>query len=222
MTDESVARPDEQPVLFLIHRLSRSLLRASVSYYQQTFGLGVPQVQILHALGNHPSLVSKEIADFTAMNKALVSRSLSELTDLGYTETSMDASDARKRIWSLTAKGRALVQTARPIRQARAGALLNVLAPSEREDLIRILNLLYASSEALRVEETRQMKAKRRKQASKAADTASASQTAKAATARSRRGKTAGGSRVSSGQDQPPAAGSVKDLRPAAASRRST
>ena len=41
----------DDPVLFLLHRLQRSVLRASMAYYMYAFDLGVPQVQILHALG---------------------------------------------------------------------------------------------------------------------------------------------------------------------------
>jgi len=62
MTEE----PRSDPILFFIHRLSRSILRASMARYLKEFGLGVPQVQILNAIGARGPLVSKEIAALQA------------------------------------------------------------------------------------------------------------------------------------------------------------
>jgi DNA-binding MarR family transcriptional regulator len=137
----------DEPIILQIHRLSRSILRTSTAEYMHAFGLGVPQAQILNALGTHRMLSSKEIADHTAMNKALVSRSLSELTDLGYTTISADAADARRSLWQLTSKGEEFVVKFRPMRLARRARLLKALTPDERTLLIQFIEKLIVSSE---------------------------------------------------------------------------
>lgn len=123
-----------------------------MAYYLHEFGLGVPQVQILHALIQGPR-ASKDIADVLAMNKALISRSVRELEDLGYVTGKSGVDDGRLRIWSLTERGRELVQMARPIRMERQRKFLSVLTKEEQRLLEGVLDKLYASSEALRAEE---------------------------------------------------------------------
>lgn len=142
-------RPGADPIIFHIHRLSRSIMRAAMAQYLHEFGLGVPQVQILNALGARGPAVSKEIATYTAMNKALVSRSLSELTIAGYTVSSLDIADARLRVWKLTKKGEGFVSTFRPVLMERRLKLLKVLTADEQMLLAQFIDKLYSSSEAL-------------------------------------------------------------------------
>jgi DNA-binding MarR family transcriptional regulator len=137
-------------------------MRASTAYYLQAFALGVPHVQILHTIGTQGPLVSKAIADYTVMNKALVSRSLTDLTGRGYTVGALDEEDARRRVWKLTPKGEAFVKMCRPIRLERQSKLLQVLSREEKEVLVGMLNRLYARSEALRVEEGVTLASRRR------------------------------------------------------------
>jgi DNA-binding MarR family transcriptional regulator len=151
----------EDPILFFIHRLSRSILRASMARYMLEFGLGVPQVQILNAIGALGPRASKDIADFMAMNKALVSRSLSELTARGYTRNTADPNDARRRVWTLTAKGRRLVETCRPLRHERTSRLMAALTEDERAMLVDILNRLYIASEQLGADDAQLAKRRR-------------------------------------------------------------
>lgn len=167
------SRRTDDPVSFLIHRLSRSLMRASMAYYLHEFGLGVPQVQILHAIGSHGPLVSKDIADYIAMNKALVSRSLSELNARGYAENTSDANDARRRVWTLTPKGKEFIAQCRPVNLERRAKLLKVLTEEERAVFVDVLERLYQSSENLRAAESVMLAERRRKKA-KAAKTKSA------------------------------------------------
>lgn len=140
------------PVLFHIHRLSRSLMRASMAYYLHEFGLGVPQVQILHALVAGPK-ASKELADTLAINKALVSRAVRDLEELKYVSSVIGVDDGRLRIWTLTDRGEEFVKMARPIRAERQRKFLSVLTPKEQDLLERVLEKLFESSEALRIEE---------------------------------------------------------------------
>jgi len=160
------------PIIFYIHRLSRSMMRASMAQYEHEFGLGVPQAQILNALGARGPAVSKDIAVYTAMNKALVSRSLSELTQSGYAVSSLDAADARLRVWKLTKKGEDFVAAFWPVRLERRAKLLKVLTAEEQVLLTQFIDKLYYSSEALGREEAAARR-KQSRQTSKRADTAS-------------------------------------------------
>ena len=153
--------PSDEPIILNIHRLSRSILRSSTAQYMHQFGLGVPQVQILNAIGVHGTLSSKEIADHTSMNKALVSRSLSELTSLGYTTLSSQPADARRSLWKLTPKGEGFVAAFRPLRMSRRAKLLQVLTPEERALLVEFIDRLIASSEQMGREEAAARRAQR-------------------------------------------------------------
>ena len=95
------------------------------------------------------------------MNKALVSRSLSELTARGYTRNTADPNDARRRVWTLTAKGRRLVETCRPLRHERTSRLMAALTEDERAMLVDILNRLYIASEQLGADEAQLAKRRR-------------------------------------------------------------
>ncbi len=156
----------EYPVFFYVHRLSRSLMRGSMAYYLHEFGLGVPQVQILNTLGRRGPLVSKDIAEGIAMNKALVSRSLGELMELGFIEGANDANDARRRLWTLTQKGRKFVEKYEPIGLVRRRGLLKVLSAEDQSLFVDILDKLYRQSEKLRAEEKTGFKKRRRSRTS--------------------------------------------------------
>jgi DNA-binding MarR family transcriptional regulator len=162
MTSKLRSSPSDEPIIPNIHRLSRSILRSSTAEYMHQFGIGVPQAQILNAIGSSGTLSSKEIAELTAMNKALVSRSLSELTRLGYTTMSSEASDARRSLWRLTAKGESFVAAFRPLRVSRRARLLQALSPVERAQLTRLIDKLIVSSDEM----GRQEAAERRTQCS--------------------------------------------------------
>lgn len=155
-------RNAESPISFLIHRLSRSWMRASMAFYLQEYGLGVPHVQILNIIDRSGPTVSKDIADYTVMNKALVSRSLSELTARGYAVSATDPKDARRRVWKLTAKGQAFVGAFRPVRLDRQNRLIEALSHEEKAMLVDILDRLYVSSERMRTEEAKMLAARRR------------------------------------------------------------
>jgi DNA-binding MarR family transcriptional regulator len=161
MTSKLRSPPSDEPIILNIHRLSRSILRSSTAQYMHQFGIGVPQAQILNAIGSCGTLSSKAIAEFTAMNKALVSRSLSELTRLGYTTLSTEASDARRSLWQLTPRGVTFVAAFRPMRVARRARLLQALTPDERALLTRLIEKLIATSEEMGRQEAAERRTQR-------------------------------------------------------------
>lgn len=109
-------------------------------------------MQILHALVAGPK-ASKELADTLAINKALVSRAVRDLEELKYVSSVIGVDDGRLRIWTLTDRGEEFVKMARPIRAERQRKFLSVLTPKEQDLLERVLEKLFESSEALRIEE---------------------------------------------------------------------
>jgi len=176
----------EDPVLVRIHRLARSLLRASTAYYLREFGLGVPHIQILNSIWNHGPMVSKDIAGNLTMNKGLISRSLAELTKAGYIESARDPNDARRRVWALKDSGKTFVLRWRPIGLKRQTKFLKVLTADERPMLVDILDRLYASSEKLRAEEALLLAKSRRSQSKKIVKSRKRSADAKANRSRRR------------------------------------
>ena len=158
---QTSSRRDES-VFTRIHRVARSLARGSMSFYLDTYGIGLPHMQIIHTIANHSPLPSTGIVDLTGMNKSLVSRTLAQLTDDGYATDSSDPKDARKRVWTLTPRGQAFIIDVYPVLQERRVEILKVLSPEERSLLTDIMNRLLQSSEALRSKEAKDRSAARR------------------------------------------------------------
>lgn len=150
---QAAPRGDES-VFTLIHRVARSLSRGSMSFYLDRYGIGLPHMQIIHTVANHGPLPSTGIVELTGMNKSLASRTLGQLTEDGFTIDLADSGDARKRVWTLTPKGKAFVEEVAPVLQERRVKILNALSQGERALLPELLKRLLEMSEDLREQET--------------------------------------------------------------------
>jgi DNA-binding MarR family transcriptional regulator len=150
---------DRHSTVFRINRLSSSLGRAAMKFYSQRFNLGVPHVRVIYTISDHGSLASKEIVEITAMDKALVSRVLSDMTNLGFVKPTGE--NARNRIWALTNSGLQFVATINPVRQSRQEKLLGPFSNDDVRVLNKLLDRLFLSSEQLRLEEEEDLKTNR-------------------------------------------------------------
>jgi DNA-binding MarR family transcriptional regulator len=65
----------------LLSLLSNSLVWRESSLLRARFGLGTNDWRVISAVAHRPGVTASEISDFTAMNKAIVSKSVGVLTD---------------------------------------------------------------------------------------------------------------------------------------------
>jgi DNA-binding MarR family transcriptional regulator len=151
----------QDSTLYRIHRLARSLFKASTNYYVPRFALGVPEMRVLWVISDNAPLASSEVVDIAAMDKALVSRVMQRLVKSGYVTDSLDPKDHRKRVWTLTKAGHAVVQKLAVVRQARQARVLGCVTVRERKLLNEMLDRLFLASESLRADEAAELQDRR-------------------------------------------------------------
>lgn len=135
-------------ILYKIHRLSRSLLKAAMKSADAHFDLTVPEIRVLSVISSDAPLASTAVVDIAAMDKALVSRALDKLLKRKLVRVTGDPRDQRRYQWSLTASGQALADRVDALRQVRQGRFLADISQEERQALAGLLDRLYAASEA--------------------------------------------------------------------------
>ena len=140
-------------VLYKIHRLSRSLLKAAMKSAMANFDLTVPEIRVLSVISSDAPLASTAVVDISAMDKALVSRALDKLLDRRLVRVIADPRDQRKYIWTLSRSGANLAARIHALRQKRQARFLACLSADEQQIFKNMLDRLYASSEAASVVE---------------------------------------------------------------------
>jgi DNA-binding MarR family transcriptional regulator len=131
------------------------------------FGLGLPHVRVIYTLADHKALTSKDLVQITAMDKALASRILSDLSAQGAVEMDTTGPLVRRRPWRLTAKGAELAAAMEPVRVKRQTKLMEEFSDAEALELNNLLDRLFQSSERLGLDEERARSAKRAKRPSR-------------------------------------------------------
>lgn len=147
----------QDSTLYRIHRLARSLFKASTNYYVPRFALGVPEMRVLWVISDNAPLASSEVVEIAAMDKALVSRVMQRLVRRGYVADSVDPKDHRKRVWRLTDSGEEVVEKLAAVRQARQARVLGCITARERKLLNELLDRLFIASESLRADESAEL-----------------------------------------------------------------
>lgn len=148
-------RRRRQSINYWIHALASSLAKGSMRFYVIKFGFRLPEIRLISNLGSLGPLSAAEIGSVTAMDKGLISRSLSALSGRGYVEIEPAQVGAPPRRWRLTKSGDGFVSKLQPIWLRREGQAQGVLSPSERTQLVDMLERLFHASEDMRAEEGR-------------------------------------------------------------------
>jgi DNA-binding MarR family transcriptional regulator len=95
--------------------------------------------RVVAALGDGAVRSAAETAARTGLDKARAARALQSLARGGYLERTHDAFDARRTLFRLSTRGRALYRRVASSARARERALLAGLTPVERRQLDRLL-----------------------------------------------------------------------------------
>jgi len=95
--------------------------------------------RVVAALGDGAMRSADETAARTGLDKARASRALQSLARGGYLERTHDAFDARRTLFRLSTRGRALYRRVASSARARERALLAALTAVERRQLDRLL-----------------------------------------------------------------------------------
>jgi DNA-binding MarR family transcriptional regulator len=141
---------DRYTVAYLVWTANK-LSRGASNNYLKVFGVGVETWRCLVLLAIHDSIAAQQVSQVMGMDKASVSRCFKIMLAKGLIVMGLDASDGRRRIATLTAKGRALHDQILELALERERALLSVLSEAERETLLRLLKRLHENLPAVEV-----------------------------------------------------------------------
>jgi DNA-binding MarR family transcriptional regulator len=137
---------------FLPYRLSilsNRVSRAIAKRYAKTFDLTIPEWRIIAVLGRRPGLTAKEIVEATEMDKVAVSRAVAKLTAAKRVAASIDETDARRQVLTLTSQGEALHARIAPIALESERRLLATLDARERAQLDNLVDRLLNAAKLL-------------------------------------------------------------------------
>lgn len=104
----------------------------------EQLGVGLSQYRILRIL-HHSTAAQREIADNLSQTEAAISRQIKLLISKGLVQASVDESEKRKNIVSLTSPGLKVSLAASELLSAENSALLKPLTRKQQTALLEIL-----------------------------------------------------------------------------------
>lgn len=129
--------------------IANKLSRGASQTYLELFDVGIETWRSLVLLAIQGSISAQQVSRIIGMDKASVSRCFKSMQAKGLIAVTLDASDGRVRMATLTRKGRALHDKIRGVALAREEAFLSVLDDQERETLIGLLRRLHENLPAV-------------------------------------------------------------------------
>lgn len=129
--------------------IANKLSRGASQHYLDAFGVGIETWRLLVLLAVERSVPAQHACRVIGMDKASVSRAFKAMRARGLITVGLDAADGRLRVATITPAGRALHDRIRGLALERERALLEVLAPHERELLLGLLHRLHENLPAV-------------------------------------------------------------------------
>ena len=123
------------------YQLSRAARAVERGFEIELRALDLTRLQwsLLLAVGQDGVRSPSDLGTHYALDRAVVSRGVSRLCELGYLDSTAPAEDGRARVLDVTEAGRAAMEAGIEAARRNAEAMLDVLRPRPR---IRILELL--------------------------------------------------------------------------------
>jgi DNA-binding MarR family transcriptional regulator len=134
----------EQMLTYKVSLLYSRLALATSRQLAQGFDLVLREWRVLALLARAESMSATTLVSRSPMDKASVSRAVTNLVDRGLISARPDPADARVRNLALTRAGRRVFERIAPLARERQRALLDALTPAERKTVFRALDKLIA------------------------------------------------------------------------------
>lgn len=122
---------------YRLNNLAQMANRAGARWHQQVSGLTLAEWRIVATLGFFGSMSPTDLAARILMDKAVISRVKTVLSDKGLIFDENDSSDSRKRVLGLTDAGRHLYKSTMPEAQQRQAELMELFTDEELQMLTR-------------------------------------------------------------------------------------
>jgi DNA-binding MarR family transcriptional regulator len=121
-----------------------------------------PQFAVLYTIRARPDIDQKTLGDEVSLDRSTTTEVLKRLSARGLVRRVRDCDDGRRNLLRVTAEGARTVERLTPLAVAMNAKLVGVLDQGQRDDLLRMLNLLVDSDEKLRKANGRKPRARAR------------------------------------------------------------
>jgi DNA-binding MarR family transcriptional regulator len=129
----------------LLHHLSAVFGRESDQILQEQLGIGLSQFKILAALQENPASQQKHIAFLLGQTEASVSRQVKLLQNKGMIETTVNPSNRREHITTLTLKGVRIIEAAQNVLANYQVGSLEHMPEKQQTQLLELLARVHPS-----------------------------------------------------------------------------
>ncbi|WP_434670990.1 MarR family winged helix-turn-helix transcriptional regulator (plasmid) [Klebsiella sp. B345] len=134
--------------------------------HEQALGLSLRDVRLLLLIHEQPGLTVSELVDMSFLERTMVSKGITQLSQLGLVDRNIITADARQIGLTLTIKGQDTARKASDIALEGIGGMLSVLTPHERDvfevALEKMTAKVRADLEEMRQEEANQIPGEKR------------------------------------------------------------
>jgi DNA-binding MarR family transcriptional regulator len=134
--------PQDRRFSYRFNVIAHALAQHMLLQIDREFGLNLAEYRILTVLADRKSPSIKDIAAHTQLDKAHVTRALTDLIRRGLVTQIVDKQDRRLRVVKLTRAGQAMITATLPIAIARQERLERRLTAPERQVLWKALAVL--------------------------------------------------------------------------------
>ena len=138
----------KQLLSYRIHKLAGALSRGAALRYRQQFGVSLVEWRTIALLGDFAPLSLKQLAALAALDKSLLSRTVTALAERALVQRAPNPTDAREVALSLSPAGQALHQGLMQAARERDTAFHGALTEAERAVLDALLLKLEAEARA--------------------------------------------------------------------------
>lgn len=130
---------------YRLNRLADAVSREFQKIYKDRYGLTRPEWRALATLGQNGVMTATAICEHSSMHKTKVSRAVAELERRKWLTRTVDGSDRRVELLSLTRAGEKTYRELVPLAKAFEDALMAKLGERERAALGKGLSALEAA-----------------------------------------------------------------------------
>lgn len=139
----------DRSVLFLTTAFANKLSKGASRRLKRALGIGLMEWRVVCSLGAEPGLSAARIADFSGVDKSVVSRAVTELERQGLICAASGDKPGRQTALRLTAAGQVLHDRGVLRAREREQGLLDGFDAGERDKLIDFLKRLTSNLERL-------------------------------------------------------------------------
>lgn len=147
--DRQMSKPLNQLISYRLARVQSRLNAHATRILKDNGGLTLMQWRVLVVLNTYDESSVAHITRVTQFDKALISRTVKSLVEVGRVTLHPHQSDLRSHVLTMTPAGRKVFETAAPHMFARQRNLTRVMSDDERELLFDLLDRLESTTDKM-------------------------------------------------------------------------